>query len=266
MQIFDSHCHLEDTSYDKDRPQVLQRAAAAGIEAVMIAGINLARAQKALIIADQAEGVYVSVGVHPHDCGKCTESTLIALAELADHPLVRAWGEIGLDFNRMYSPHQDQERWFVTQLRLAQQLKLPLIFHERDSQGRFYDLLQANLSGPIEGVVHCFSGNAQDLSRYLEMGLHIGITGILTMQKRGAQLRQLVQNIPLERLLIETDAPYLTPAPHKNRTRRNEPAFVAAVLYQLAEVRNIPVEKLAPILWHNTCRLYRIKADDSLGV
>ena len=258
MKIFDSHCHLDDRSYDRDRDKVIQRATQAGIQGIMIAGINRSTANKAIQLASNYENCYVAVGVHPHDARQCDESTLAELKELAQHTEVRAWGETGLDFNRMYSPRQDQEKWFVRQLQVADELNLPLIFHERDSQGRFLEILRGTPATDRHGVVHCFSGTEAELKHYLDLDLYIGITGILTIKKRGARLRELVPLIPEDRLLVETDAPFLTPAPHKNKTRRNEPAFVKAVLLKLAQVRGQDPEQLAASIYTNTCRLYGI--------
>lgn len=256
MQLFDSHCHLDDRSFDKDRTEVLERADRTGIKGMMIAGINLASASKAIEIASTCSACHVAVGVHPHDARHCSEKVLAALKELARHPKVRAWGETGLDFNRMYSPQADQEKWLARQLQIADELMLPVIFHERDSHGRFLELLQRTPAANRRGVVHCFSGNKSELKHYLDLGLYIGITGILTIKGRGAALRNLVPLIPDDRLLVETDAPFLTPAPYKNKTRRNEPAFVQAVLLKLAQVRRQDPEQLAAIVWENTCRLY----------
>jgi TatD DNase family protein len=258
MQLFDSHCHIDDHAFDRDRADVFARAARAGVKGIMIAGINLASAPKAIEIASHHNGCYVAVGVHPHDARHCDETVLNALKELARHPKVRAWGETGLDFNRMYSPRSDQEKWFARQLQISEELKLPVIFHERDSGGRFLEMLRAVPAAGRQGVVHCFSGNESDLKQYLDLELYIGITGILTLSERGADLRRLVSLIPDERLLVETDAPFLTPSPHKNKTRRNEPAFVEAVLHKLAQVRRQDPERLAARIWENTCRLYNL--------
>jgi len=260
MKIFDSHCHLDDRSYDKDRKEVIQRAQKAGVVGIMIVGVDNGNSGKAVELAESHAGCYASVGVHPHDAKDCNENTLEKLQKLAQNPNVRAWGETGLDFNRMYSPRPDQEKWFIRQLEIARDLDLPLIFHERDSNGRLFELLKAHTRPGMMGVVHCFTGSLAELEHYLEHGLYIGITGILTIKTRGAELRNLVTRIPAERILIETDAPYLTPAPEKNRTRRNEPAFVKSVLMKLADVRDEQPEELAKITWENTCRLYAIDA------
>jgi TatD DNase family protein len=198
------------------------------------------------------------VGIHPHDVKDCSKEVLESLKKLAENKKVKAWGETGLDFNRMFSPRALQEKWFVRQIEVAQELGLPLIFHERDSKGRFGEMLKKHLGSNAKGVVHCFSGNKKELFDYLSMGLYIGITGIITIESRGAELRKLVTEIPPDRLLIETDAPYLTPAPQKNKTRRNEPAFVSSVLLKIAEVRQEDPEELSLKIWKNTHRLYGI--------
>jgi TatD DNase family protein len=260
MHIFDSHCHLDDKSYAKDLNAVLDRACKAGVVRMMTVGVDGRTSGQAVSLAQSHAGVYASVGVHPHDVKNCTESVLRFLSGLAKNEQVRAWGEIGLDFNRMYSPRKDQENWFERQFEIAGRLGLPMIFHERDSSGRFLEILKSQGLSEINGVVHCFSGNRQELDQYLGLGLHIGITGIITMKSRGAQLRELGPIIPADRLLVETDAPYLVPAPERNHSRRNEPAFVKSVLLTLAEVRKEYPQELAQIVWHNTCHLYGLEA------
>jgi TatD DNase family protein len=259
MRIFDSHCHLDDPCYDLDRQEVLQRAREAGVAAMMIVGTDRSSSDKAVRLAAEVKGCCASVGVHPHVARDCTDSVIAGLRKLALTDEVLAWGEIGLDFNRMYSPQADQERWFVRQLEVAREMNLALIFHERDSNGRFIELLSAHAEAGLRGVIHCFSGSHEELARYLDFGLYVGITGILTMKQRGAALRDMVTIIPAERLLVETDSPYLTPAPEKNHTRRNEPAFVRTVLLKLAEVRKENPAVLAETIWNNTCRLYGLK-------
>ena len=260
MKIFDSHCHLDDNSFAKDLDAVIERARSAGITRMMAIGVNQKTSVLAVSLAQSHTGIYASVGIHPHDVKNCSDSILQDLIDLAENEKVCAWGEMGLDFNRMYSPRKDQEKWFIKQLEIADELDIPMIFHERDSNGRFLEILKDHKSTEIKGVVHCFSGSRNELDQYLTLGLHIGITGILTIKSRGAQLRQLVPGIPADRLLVETDAPYLVPAPEKNRIRRNEPAFVKSVLLKLAEVRDEDPEDLAHTIWDNTCRFYNLKA------
>lgn len=261
MKLFDSHCHLDDRAYDKDIDKVIKQAKNAGVAAAMIVGIDKNSSSKAVAIAESYEGFYASIGIHPHHAKAVDETSLNFLNRLAENPKVLAWGEIGLDYNRMYSPKKDQEKWFVKQLEMADEHNLPVIFHERDSHGRFYEILKNHFHKGRDGVIHCFSGNKTELKQYLDLDLYIGITGILTIKSRGANLRNLVPYIPVEYILIETDAPYLTPAPEKNRTHRNEPAFVRSVLLKLAEVREEDPEYLSDAIWENTCRLFRLEID-----
>ena len=263
MKLFDSHCHLDDKAYDRDLGEVINRMKTAGVSGVMIVGIDRESSEKAVAMAQTENIFHASVGVHPHDAKDCSESTLTQLRDLSRNPKVRAWGETGLDFNRMYSPRKDQEHWFIRQLETADECDLPVILHERDSNGRLLDILKAHATSRRQGVVHCFSGTRPELTQYLDLGFYIGITGILTIKGRGKALRELVPMIPGDRLLVETDAPYLIPAPEKNRFRRNEPAFVKSVLMKLAQVRGEDPEALAAVVWENTCRLYGINSSAS---
>ena len=262
MKLFDSHCHLDDRAYEKDLDAVINRAKDAGVVNMMAVGITEVSSQRVVSIAEARDDIYVSVGVHPHDAKACSEEALATIGALAGSPKVRAWGEIGLDYNRMYSPREDQERWLIRQLEIADELDLPVIFHERDSAGRLIEILEAHHRRGRTGVVHCFSGNKRELEQYLKLDFCIGITGILTHKERGAPLRELVPLIPRERILIETDAPYLTPTPERNHFRRNEPAFVKSVLLKLARVRGEDTDALAAAVYENTCRLFRIDKKD----
>jgi TatD DNase family protein len=261
MKLFDSHCHLDDQSYDIDLDHVIERSKKAGVEAIMVVGVTEKSSRKAVALAKPRHGLYASVGIHPHDAKETTPKTLDCLKTLAKDPKVKAWGETGLDFNRMYSTKKDQERSLVNQLEIADELNLPLIFHERESKGRLIEILNAHPGHKRKGVVHCFSGNKAELIKYLDLGFYIGVTGILTIKGRGKDLRKLVTIIPDDRILVETDAPYLTPAPEKNNFRRNEPAFVKSTLLRLAEVRGEDPEHFSSIIWENTCKLYDISIE-----
>jgi TatD DNase family protein len=258
VRLFDSHCHVHDEIYEEDFDDMVQRAAHAGVLGAMVVGFNVKSSQKAASLAETRPFFFASVGVHPHDAKSCDEAGLNILKALARNSKIRAWGEIGLDFNRMYSPQAVQEKWFIRQLEIVDELHFPVILHERDSQGRLLDILKQTHNADRTGVVHCFSGNTEELFTYLDMGYFIGITGILTIEARGQLLRQQAVQIPAHRLLVETDAPYLTPSPHRNKTQRNEPAFVRSVLLKLAEIRGDDPERLSEIVWENTCRLFHV--------
>ena len=244
MILFDSHCHIDDKAYAGDLDAVINRAEKENVLGLMIVGIDIPTSLKAIKIARTHGHIITSVGIHPHDATHCSRDALDTLLDLAKkNPCVKAWGETGLDYNRMFSPAKDQEACFEAQLDMAGSLDLPLIFHERDSQGRFYDILKSHGPKSRKGVVHCFSGTREELFKYLDLGYYIGITGIVTIEKR---------------LLIETDAPYLTPAPEKNRYRRNEPAFVKSVLLKLAEIKKANPEILSQTIFNNTKKLYQV--------
>jgi TatD DNase family protein len=258
MRFFDSHCHIDDPCFENDFNPMIERAHDAGVEAVMIAGVTVDTSKKAIEIAQNNPNIYTAVGIHPHDAEGCTTDTIQTLKDLAQNDCVLAWGEIGLDFNRMHSPAKVQEFWFEAQIAAANEIGLPMIFHERDSMGRLLEMIESFPFTEPKGVVHCFSGTKEEMFAYLDLGFHIGITGILTIKKWGAELRRLAQMIPEDRILIETDAPYLTPAPQKNKVRRNEPAFVKSVMERLAEVRNEDIEPLSETVWNNTCKLFAV--------
>lgn len=260
MILFDSHCHLDDKCYDNDLKNVIDRAKNENISALMLVGVDIKTSLKAIKIARAYENIITSVGIHPHDAKRCSKDDLNSLTDIAkENSCVKAWGETGLDYNRMFSPARDQESCFTAQLEIAGTLDLPLIFHERDSKGKFYDILKSEAPQSRKGVVHCFSGTKKELFKYLDLDYYIGITGILTIQKRGEYLRSLAPHIPENRILIETDAPYLTPAPQKNKTRRNEPSFVKSVLLKLAEIRDIDPDELSKIIFDNTNRFYNVE-------
>ena len=259
MKIFDSHCHLDDRTFDADLDQVLERARQAGVTAMMVVGTDPGSSQRAVTLAQRHAGLFASVGIHPHDAKACSAVILDRLRDLATCPEVRAWGETGLDFNRMHSPRKEQEHWFARQLEIGAELDLPMIFHERDSQGRFLQILRQHWHEGRRGIVHCFSGDRAELEAYLELDLYIGITGILTIQSRGRELRDMVALIPENRLLVETDAPYLTPTPERNKFKRNEPAFVRTVLMKLAQVRGRDVRQLAGTVLENSRRIFGLE-------
>ncbi|MCD4744075.1 MAG: TatD family hydrolase [Desulfobacteraceae bacterium] len=257
MKLFDSHSHIDDICFKKDFDAMLQRAQDASVHGIMVVGINEKTSKKAIELSKDHRNLITSVGVHPHDASTCSDDVIKKLEELAlNHSCVRAWGETGLDFNRMHSPSDVQEKWFERQIYAGANLNLPMIFHERDSDGRFLEILESANIKKRKGVVHCFSGSKEEMFKYLDLGYYIGITGILTIKKRGQALRELALLIPEDRILIETDAPYLTPAPKKNKVRRNEPGFVKHVFQKLAAIKNADEEELSGIIWQNTENLY----------
>jgi TatD DNase family protein len=257
MRLADIGANLTHASFREDLDAVLARARAAGVESIVVTGATVAESRHAAELAD-AHGLHATAGVHPHHARECDAETIPALRELARHPRVVAIGECGLDYNRNYSPHPDQEKWFVAQLELAAELGKPLFLHSRDAHPRFAEILRNLRVG--KAVAHCFTGEAGELRAYLDLGLYIGITGWICDERRGAHLLALVKEIPQDRLLLETDSPYLTPRDLRPqpKARRNEPAHLPHILRAVARARGEPPEALAEATTRNAKSFFGI--------
>jgi len=236
-QLVDIGINLMHKSFNVDRSEVLARAHTAGVTRLIITGTSERSSQEAATFAQKHRGVlYATAGIHPHDSKHCTPATLTVLRTLAKYPEVVAIGECGLDYNRDFSPRPIQDQWFEAQIQLASELKMPLFLHERDAHQRFVEILSRYSNALAKVVVHCFTGTAEELDKYLSMGFYIGITGWICDDRRGTHLRALVRRIPLDRLMLETDAPFLTPRDLRPQPadRRNEPAFLPHILNTVA--------------------------------
>lgn len=244
--IIDIGVNLMHRSFHQDRDQVVARAADNNVTPLIITGTSLRNSEDAARYAGRYSGkLYSTAGVHPHDAKNCKEETIGKLRELAALPQVVAVGECGLDYNRDFSPRDVQRRWFEEQIRLALELDMPLFLHEREASGDFIGMLKEHKVQ--KAVVHCFTGTSSELKAYLEMGYHIGITGWICDERRGKHLRELVRIIPLDRLMIETDAPFLTPRdlPEKPADGRNEPALLPHILQTVAHCIGKPADEVA---------------------
>jgi TatD DNase family protein len=240
----DSHCHLDDKRFAEDLEAVLDRAAAAGVTRMLSIGTGDGPPgiDCAVRVADKYAPVFASIGVHPHDASKVTPRTLDELRDLAKHPKVVAFGEIGLDYHYDFSPRDIQREVFVAQLKLAGELKLPLIVHTREAWADTIATLSEHWRGP--GIMHCFTGTADEARQALDLGLHLAFGGVITF-KTADTAREAAKITPDDRLLIETDAPYLAPIPH--RGKRNEPSFMVETARKLAELRGTTVERIAEL-------------------
>jgi TatD DNase family protein len=230
------------------------------VRSMIITGTNVAGSQEGVRIAGEYPGrLFATAGVHPHDSRNCTETTLSELRHLATHKEVVAIGECGLDFNRDFSPRPQQEKWLEAQVALAEELQMPLFLHERDARQRFCDILAA-VRKSVPAVLHCFTGMHEDLKTYLNMGLHIGVTGWICDERRGTHLRELVTKIPLDRLMIETDAPFLAPRtmPTKPKDGRNEPAYLTYVLLTVADCLGKPPAVVAEATTKTAREFFRL--------
>ena len=252
MHLIDSHAHLDGPKFAADLDAVLERAQAAGVDTIITIGVDLATSCAAADLARRYPGVFASAGVHPHDAGRFDDADWPALAALWAEPRVRAVGETGLDYFYDFSPRERQQALFRRHLEAAGEVGRPVVIHIRDA----YDdalALVADVGVPAGGVVHCFTAGPAECERALALGLHISIPGIVTF-KNGESIRAAIPLVPDDRLLVETDSPYLAPIPH--RGQRNEPAFVAHTAARVAEVRGVSVEVLTATTRANTIRLF----------
>ncbi len=254
--MIDSHCHLDFPHFDEDREEVLARAVDTGVTALVNPGTDLESSRRAVALTERYNYVYAAVGVHPHDASTLNRETLSELRQLASHPKVVAIGEIGLDYYRDLSPRAQQRAAFEAQLALAADLDVPVIIHQRESAADVMDILRVWAEAGHPGcVLHAFSGDEAMATEAISLGFFVGVGGPLTF-KNARRLPELVPRLPLNCLVIETDAPYLTPHPY--RGKRNEPAYVALVAERLAELRGLSIDELSPQVNDNTLRLFRL--------
>jgi TatD DNase family protein len=247
VTLVDTHCHLDDSKFDEDREQAIERALAAGVGRMMAIGTGNGPPdlEVAVRLAERYDFIYATVGVHPHDASKATEETFARLRELAAHPKVLAIGEIGLDYHYDFSPRDVQRDVFDRQLAIAADAGKPIVIHTREA---WDDTLARVPTLPHGGIMHCFTGDAQQARQALDRGFHLGFGGVLTFPKAEA-LREAARIAPDDRVLLETDCPYLAPVPH--RGKRNEPAFVVETARRLAEVRGTTPEILGELTTRN---------------
>ena len=256
MGLIDTHCHLDFDQFDADREAVLERAAAAGVTALINPGADMKSSRRAVALAERYDQVFAAVGIHPHKASTLNGAALDELRQLATHPKVVAIGEIGLDYYRDLSPRPQQQAAFEVQLALAAELHLPVIVHQREAAAQVMAALtgwRGRAQDRPCGVLHAFSGDMAMATNAVALGFCIGVAGPLTF-KNARQLPDIVPQIPLDRLLIETDAPYLTPHPH--RGQRNEPAYLAWIAQRLAQLVGLPLDALARQVTETTWRLF----------
>jgi TatD DNase family protein len=253
--MIDIGANLTHASFRADLAEVVARARSAHVESLVVTGTTVEESRRAVEIAE-AFGLFATAGVHPHHARECGPQTIPQLKEIARHPRVVAVGECGLDFNRNYSPHPDQEKWLVAQIELAREISKPLFLHSRDAHPRFAQIVKQHR---IEkAVAHCFTGEREELRACLDLGLYIGITGWICDERRGKHLVELVRDIPRDRLLLETDSPYLTPRDMhpQPKARRNEPAFLPHIARAVARALGRPVEEIAAETTRNARALF----------
>jgi|TARA_B110000116_G_scaffold272075_1_gene295080 TatD DNase family protein len=261
-RLFDIGANLTNSRFDKDLPEVLQRAYLAGVAHIVVTGTSIEVSQRALALAQQYPRLLsCTAGIHPHDASSWNTDSADVIRNLANHHQVVALGECGLDFNRNYSSPEQQLGCFEAQLQLAAELNKPLFLHQRDAHDPFIKLIERYRSQLGNIVVHCFTGSKQEVQACIDLDCHIGITGWIADNKRGEELRQLVRAIPLDKLMIETDSPYLTPQNirPKPKSRRNEPAYLPYVLQKLSEVMDIDISTLSKTVFTNSVEFFKLE-------
>jgi TatD DNase family protein len=255
--LIDSHAHIQGKEYAGEAEAVIARARDAGVETIIAVGGagDMSSNTEAIALAQSFANVYATVGMHPHDAKDVGADELKTLRELAARPKVVAVGETGLDYFYNHSPRDVQQRVFAQFIHMARETELPIIVHERDAATQAAELLRSEGAGKLRGVIHCFTGDYDAARAYLDLGFYLSFTGIITF-KNAEPLREVVRKVPLERMFVETDSPYLTPVPH--RGKRNEPAFVRFVAETIAKVKGVELAEVARVTSANVKKLFRI--------
>lgn len=253
--IFESHAHYDDHAFDEDRDILLSSMRDNGIEYIVNVGANLESTRTTIELAKQYPFVYGAAGVHPSDTAQLNEENFKWLTMQCAEPKVVAIGEIGLDYYWEEPEHDIQKKWFVRQLELARACHKPVIIHSRDAAKDTYDIMTSSHAEEIGGVIHCYSYSAQMALDYVKMGFYIGIGGVVTF-KNGKKMREVVQAVPIERILLETDSPYLAPEP--NRGKRNSSLNIPYIAQQIAQIKGLAYEEVVQITNHNAKQLFHI--------
>ena len=253
--LIDSHSHLEMPEFKKDLEEVIQRASASGVGYIFTVGTEEKDWGKALDIAHSYPSIYAILGVHPHNAKEIDHETYSTLRKLCQDEKVKAYGEIGLDFFRNHSPRDVQLKRFREQIGLAKELGLPMVVHDREAHKETMEILKSEKAEQCGGIIHCFSGDYEMAKVCIDLGFYISVSGSITF-KNAEGFREMVKRIPLEVLLVETDAPFLTPEPF--RGKRNEPAYVQYTARKMADVKKVSFEKVAEVTTENALRAYKL--------
>lgn len=254
--LFDSHAHLNADKFNEDRHDVIMRAKESGVDLIMNPGADFESSQMAIELSKRYDFIYAAVGVHPHDAKDMDAKMLLEIEAMAHEDKVQAIGEIGLDYHYDFSPREVQKKWFREQLRLASKLDMPVIIHDREAHQDVMTILMEEKVFETGVLMHCFSGSAELMDQYIKLGAYISIAGPITF-KNNKKTVKVVEQAPLDRLMIETDSPYLTPVPF--RGKRNESAYVRYVCERIAELRGDTVENIAKATKENAMRFFKIE-------
>lgn len=258
--LIDTHCHLDFKDFDNDRDEVIERARESGVSVIINVGTSLESCEKTLELAKKHSGIFASLGVHPHGADKTGDEVISKLKDMAKDKKVVAIGETGLDFYRNKSPRDVQKALFAKFIRLSRELQLPLIIHNREADEEVLSLLKEEAKGEPRGVMHCFSGDRNFLKRCLDAGLLVSFTCNLSF-KNAFRLKDTAAFAPIDKILLETDAPFLAPEAH--RGKRNEPSYIRYLAKELARIKNMTVEDIESITTENAARFFNLKKEAS---
>ena len=253
--IFDTHAHYDDKAYEEDLDSVIKEAEAAGVRKIVNVAASMRSCKTTLELTRNYSNVYGAIGVHPSDTGELIPEDINTLEEYCRMDKVLAVGEIGLDYYWDEPERLIQKRWFEEQLELARKVNLPVIIHSRDAAADTLDIMKEHNSQDIGGVIHCFSYGVEMAREYLNMGFYLGVGGVITF-KNGRKLKEVVEYAPLDRIVTETDCPYLAPVPY--RGKRNSSANIPLIIEEIASVKGISIEEVMKVTWENAHRLYRL--------
>lgn len=256
--IFDTHAHYDDDAFDEDRDTLLSGMKEAGVEYIVNVGASMASSERSIALAEKYPFVYAAVGVHPDEVGELDEEKLAQLQEWSKHPKVKAIGEIGLDYYWDKEKHDLQKHWFMRQMELAHDMKLPMIVHSREAAKDTLDMVMAAKPLELSGIIHCYSYSVELAREYLNMGYYLGIGGVLTF-KNAKKLKEVAEYAPLSQIVLETDCPYLAPVPY--RAKRNDSSKLSYVAEELAAIKQVPVEEVIRITSENGRKLYGINEE-----
>ncbi|MTI61438.1 MAG: TatD family deoxyribonuclease [Firmicutes bacterium] len=254
LYFIDTHAHLDFSNYDHDRDEVIKRAHDEGVSHIINIGADLESSQRSVELADRDSSIYAAIGIHPHEAAGVDKQSIEQLKKLATHKKVLAIGEIGLDYHYDNSPRETQQEVFRKQLKLAHELSLPVVIHNREADRDCLSILKDEGVEQLGGIMHCFNSSLDFAWQILDLNLYIAFGGVITFKNAG-DLRDVVKSLPVDKIVIETDSPYLTP--HPCRGKRNEPAYVKLVLEKIAEIKDIPAAELARITSDNAKKAYR---------
>ncbi len=256
MGLFDTHAHLYDKAFDRDREEIIAKVFET-VDYVVTPSEDLETSQKAVALAETYPQIYAAVGIHPQLTKDASEEILVAIADLAKtHPKVKAIGEIGLDYYYLYTEKEVQKQWFARQIDMAKELDLPILIHDRDAHGDTVDILKAHKGGALRGILHCFSGSLETAKELMKLGFYISFAGPVVFPK-SIKLKEVAKEIPMDRILIETDSPYLTPPPY--RGKRNDPSNVFYVAEEIAKLKGMDLSDFVEQTKKNAMDIYGIR-------